>query len=238
MLKKENRKVCEDDEACSLARRDPKSRAFKPREAFNSYSHFIGAALSIAALFSLLAHIPRGSQPATYVSLAVFSLSMLLLYTTSGIYHLVSPSSPALQALRRLDHIMIYVLIAGTYTPLCMIFLHGAWRWGLLIAIWSFVLLGLVFKLAWITAPRWLSTLIYILMGWMVSLAFFPLLQSLSLAGMAWLLAGGLCYSIGAVFYAVQRPRFTWPGFGFHEIFHLFVLAGSISHWWMFFAFV
>lgn len=208
----------------------------KPRDAFCSYSHFVGAALSVAALIMLLKHLPAGSGPAAIISLVVFAVSMFLLYMTSGLYHLVVASQKVIEVLRRLDHIMIYVLIAGTGTPLCMLFLSGWWRWGMFAAIWSLAVLGLIFKLVWISAPRWLSTLSYILMGWSVVVAFFPLSRTLALAGMVWLLLGGLFYTVGAVIYATRFPRLKIPGFGFHEIFHLFVLAGSGSHFWLFFS--
>lgn len=208
----------------------------EPREAFNSYSHFAGAILSILALIALLLHLPEGSKPGAYISLAVFAVSMFLLYTTSGFYHLIVSSQKVIEALRRLDHIMIYILIAGTCTPVCVIFLSGGWRWGMLVAIWSLAAAGLVFKLLWISAPRWLSTLSYVLMGWVVAVAILPLSRSLAVSGLVWLVAGGLFYSVGALIYATRFPRLNLKGFGFHEIFHLFVLAGSSSHFWLFFS--
>lgn len=207
-----------------------------PRDAFSSYSHLAGAILSVMALIALLVHLPAGSKPGTYISLAVFAVSMFLLYTTSGFYHLVVSSQKVIGILRRLDHIMIYMLIAGTSTPVCVIFLSGGWRWGMLATIWSLAIAGLVFKLVWASAPRWLSTLSYVLMGWVVAAAFLPLSRSLAVSGLIWLVAGGLFYSIGALLYATRFPRLNIRGFGFHEIFHLFVLAGSGSHFWMFFS--
>jgi hemolysin III len=208
----------------------------RPREAFSSYSHFAGAILSILALIALLLRLPEGSKPGAYISLAVFAVSMFLLYTTSGFYHLIVSSQKVIEALRRLDHIMIYMLIAGTCTPVCVIFLSGGWRWGMLAAIWSLAAAGLVFKLLWISAPRWLSTLSYVLMGWVVAVAILPLSRSLAVSGLVWLVAGGLFYSVGALIYATRFPRLNLKGFGFHEIFHLFVLAGSSSHFWLFFS--
>lgn len=210
---------------------------FKPREAFNAYSHLMGAVLSIPALVLLLRQVPVGSRTGTYVSLGVFGVSMFMLYLTSGIYHLVNASARALRILRKLDHIMIYILIAGTYTPLCMLFLTGAWRWGLFISIWSLALIGLVFKLVWFSAPRWLSTLTYVLMGWLVVIALWPLSRSMPAPGWGWLAAGGVAYSLGALIYATKRPRIHKLSIiGFHEIFHIFVLAGSFSHFWLFFS--
>ncbi len=212
-------------------------RSFRhPREAFSSYSHFAGALLSIIALIALLLQLPQGSGPGAYISLAVFAASMFLLYTTSGFYHLVVSSQRVIEVLRRLDHIMIYMLIAGTCTPVCVIFLSGGWRWGMLTVIWSLAAAGLVFKLLWLSAPRWLSTLSYVLMGWVVAVAILPLSRSLAASGLVWLIMGGLLYSIGALLYATRFPRLRFRGFGFHEIFHLFVLAGSGSHFWMFFS--
>ncbi|HWP96745.1 MAG TPA: hemolysin III family protein [Syntrophomonadaceae bacterium] len=206
---------------------------FHPREAVNAFTHLLGALLSAVGLYLLIKHIPAGSSVRYYVSLYIFGISLILLYCTSGFYHLLNASKRALAFLRRMDHMMIYVLIAGTYTPVCLLVLNGAWRWAMLISVWSLALLGIIFKLAWFKAPRWLSTASYVLMGWTAAIAFYPLSKALSVAGMICLVLGGVFYSTGAVIYATKRPRINLRWLGFHEIFHLFVLAGSLTHFWM-----
>src|SRR5690606_10702944 len=129
--------------------------------------------------------------------------------------------------LRKLDHMAIYVLIAGTYTPICLLPLRGPWGWSLLGIIWGMAVAGIFLKAFWMNAPRWLSTLIYVIMGWMVVIAFFPLVRAVPPSGIAWLLAGGLLYSLGSLIYGTKWPRFRSRFFGFHELFHLFVLGGS-----------
>lgn len=208
-------------------------KSWPGREPLNAYSHFLGAILAIPGLIILLKRVPLGSGARYYAALSIFGASLILLYCTSGVYHLVSGSKRIIAYLRRLDHIMIYILIAGTYTPVCLLILEGAWRWGLLIAVWSLALAGILFKLVWFTAPRWLSTASYVLMGWVAAAAFYPLSMAMSLAGIIRLVLGGVFYSVGAVIYATKRPRLNLQMVGFHEIFHLFVLAGSITHYIM-----
>ncbi|RYD04444.1 hypothetical protein N752_13805 [Desulforamulus aquiferis] len=128
---------------------------------------------------------------------------------------------------------MIFVLIAGTYTPVCLIPLRGAWGWSLLVGIWVLAVAGIVLKAVWMQAPRWFSTMLYLVMGWLAVIAFWPLMNALSLAGIGWLVLGGVFYSIGAVFYGAKWPNIIPGWFGFHEIFHLFVMAGSFSHFWL-----
>lgn len=206
---------------------------FKAREPVNAYSHFLGAILSAVGLFYLLKHTPFGAGPRYYVGLSIFGASLLLLYFTSGLYHKVNGSQKLISFMRRLDHIMIYILIAGTYTPICLLVLEGSWRWSMLICIWSLALLGIVFKLVWFSAPRWLSTASYVLVGWTAAVSFYPLSRALSLAGMISMVLGGIFYSAGALIYALKRPRLNLRFISFHEIFHGFVLAGSFTHYLM-----
>lgn len=128
---------------------------------------------------------------------------------------------------------MIFVLIAGTYTPVCLVVLRGPWGWSLLGTVWGLAVAGIVMKLFWMTAPRWLSTLLYILMGWLVVVAFVPLVEALPMQGILWLSAGGFFYTLGAVIYAIKRPNLVAGVFGFHELWHLFVMAGSFCHFWV-----
>ncbi len=207
------------------------------REPFSGISHLAGLFLSIFGLVLLvLAGVARGSAW-HIVSLSIFGASLIMLYGASALYHLLPLAERGVKILRRIDHMMIYILIAGSYTPFCLVALRGAWGWSLLVPIWVAAITGVVISAFRLSAPRWLSTIIYVVMGWMVVIAAKPLLHVLPAGGFTWLLVGGLFYSVGAVFYATKWPRLK-PGFGFHEIWHLFVMAGSISHFWTIFRYV
>lgn len=200
------------------------------RDPVSGLTHFGGMVLScIGLVILLLASATRGQ----IIAGSVYGSSMILLYLASTLYHLLPVSELAVQRLRTFDHLMIYVLIAGTYTPICMLALPGAWGISLLITIWSLAVLGMVTQGVWFKAPRWLSTSIYILMGWLVAVAIIPLYKTLPLGALWWLIGGGLFYTVGAIIYALKKPNLTNPWFGFHEAFHLFVLAGSLCHFWM-----
>ena len=201
------------------------------REPMNSMSHLIGAVLSLAGLiFLLLRSIQAGSAVHVLAAL-VFGLSLILLYTASMIYHWVNSSTETIRILRKIDHCMIYVLIAGTYTPVCLITLQGKLGYGLLIAIWSLAVLGIILKLVWFDAPRWLYTGFYLLLGWLAVFFIYPISQALPGVGVSLLVLGGLLYTAGSIFYALKPQRLRLWKLGFHEIFHLFILAGSITHY-------
>jgi hemolysin III len=204
----------------------------KLREPISGLTHFVGLLLSIAALVLLVTYAAIKGTPWHIVAFAIFGTSLILLYGASSLYHLLPLSQHGIKILRRLDHIMIFVLIAGTYTPVCLVPLRGAWGWSLFGVIWGIAIAGIFLSLFWINAPRWLSTLIYVIMGWLVIVAFYPLIQSIPFGGVVWFVMGGMFYSIGAIIYALKRPN-PYPGiFGFHEIWHLFVMAGSFCHFW------
>lgn len=166
------------------------------------------------------------------VSFLIYGLSMVGLYTASTIYHSCNTSVKGRIALKKYDHASIYFLISGTYTPMCLVVLreYGAWGWGLFGVICGLALAGLAMTLVWITAPRWLTSGIYIAMGWLAVVAIIPLLNCLPAAGFFWVLGGGILYTIGGVLYAVKWPGRNNPRFGCHEIFHLFILLGSLFH--------
>ena len=187
-------------------------------------------ATALVALLGALVLVARPAAPADRLALSIYGLSLVLLFSASATYHLVKTSPGRELWLRKLDHVAIYLLIAGTYTPVCVIVLTGAWRWGLLGGIWLLALIGIVVKLFYITAPRWLTVALYLLMGWLGVVGFQPLLAALPLAAFAWLLAGGLLYSVGAIVYAMRRPNFVPGVFGFHELWHLFVSAAGAAH--------
>ncbi len=209
------------------------TRFIRPDEWVNGLTHLLGVFLAVPGLYMLILQAPAGKNLAFYMSLYIFGISLFLLYMASTTYHLLNISERCTINLRRIDHIMIYILIAGSYTPICIIALPGWWGWGLLIAVWSLTVGGVCLKIWWLHAPRWLSTLLYILMGWMVMVALYPLYLQVSFAGIFWLALGGLSYTVGAIFYALKKPAIKIKYLGFHEIFHVFVLLGSFCHYWM-----
>ena len=200
------------------------------RDPISGLTHLAGALLGISGLIYLLIKSSNSGTARHIISSAIFGSSVILLYTSSAFYHLLNVSDEARIIFRKLDHSMIFVLIAGSYTPFCLIALHGYVGWILFGVIWGLVIVGLFVKLYWLHAPRWISTGIYLLMGWIAVIVFSPLSQALTPSGFFWLITGGLFYSVGAVIYALKRPN-PFPNiFGFHEIWHLFVLAGTASH--------
>ena len=210
----------------------------KLREPMNGLTHFIGIILSIVGMILLINLSLQPYKPLHLFSFSVFGISMILLYTTSTLYHWLKLSEAGVKKLRKADHIMIFIYIAATYTPVCIVALRGSFGWGMFAAIWLVALGGILIKIFWMTAPRWLSTAIYLLMGWLAVVIIYPLINFLQLEALLWLLTGGLFYTIGAVIYALKKPD-PYPGlFGFHEIFHLFVLSGSLSHFWLMYNYI
>lgn len=203
------------------------------REPVNGLTHAAGALLSIAGLSVLMAAAVTAGKTTHVVAFSVYGASLILLYTASALYHLLRVSQQAIAVLRRIDHMMIYILIAGTYTPVCLIVLPGMWGIGMLVFIWTLAAAGVLFTLFWMNAPRWLYTSLYVGMGWSAAIAIVPLMQSLPLEGLLWLLAGGVFYTGGAVMYAMKKPNIIPGWLGFHEIWHLFVIAGSFCHFMM-----
>ncbi len=204
---------------------------FPPREPFNAYSHYLGAL--IAAIWLVLLMLKASESPTGHkVSFLVYGISVILMFLSSGIYHTLNVQNKTEELFRMFDHILIYVVIAGSYTPFCAILLEGGWQWGMLLGIWLFALGGVLKKIFWLNAPRWFSTLIYLLMGW-VSVIVLPIIWNvLPHAFVYWIALGGLFYTVGAVIYGIQKPN-PIPGyFGSHEIWHLFVMGGAFSHYW------
>lgn len=216
----------------------------KLKDPVSGLTHLVGAVFSIAALVLLViwAALYSNEKPWDIVSFAIFGSSLILLYTFSTLYHLCNVSERASTVLRKFDHIMIFILIAGTYTPICLGPIRGGWGWTIFGIVWGIAIVGTVISAIWIKAPRWLTTGLYLGMGWAVVIATYPLIQTFinagMLGGLGWLLAGGLFYTIGAVIYGIKKPNLNIPGVGFHEIFHIFVMLGSFCHFWFIFKFV
>jgi hemolysin III len=197
------------------------------REPVNGASHLVGLLLASAGTILLLR---MAKSPAELVAFGVYGATLILLYSASTLYHSLTLRERPRRALRTLDHIAIYFLIAGTYTPVALITLKGRLGWTLLTAVWLIALAGIPFKLFYLHAPVWLSTGTYLAMGYLALVAAVPIAHAVSLGGLAWLIVGGIAYTIGAVIYARRRPD-PFPGrFGHHEIWHLLVLAGSGCH--------
>ncbi|MFZ5855452.1 MAG: PAQR family membrane homeostasis protein TrhA [Chloroflexota bacterium] len=200
----------------------------KLREPVNSLTHWAGAILALAGLIVLL--IVGWSTPAKIISLLIYGLSLIAMFSASATYHMVQAKEKVLLILRKLDHSAIYLLIAGTYTPFCVNAFDGFWKWGMLSIIWTLAVVGIIIKVFYIKAPRWLNAGIYVVMGWLCVGAAGQMLAVLPAWVFAWLLAGGIIYTLGAVVYITKFFNF-WPGvFGFHEVWHIFVLLAALAH--------
>jgi len=206
------------------------NKKFKIKEPVNALTHFLGFLMSIPILILLITKAYKEASFVAIIAFLIFGISLLLLYGASTIYHTLNISEKGTALLRRIDHIMIFVLIAGTYTPVCLIPLRGKWGWTLLICVWGFAIAGILLKVFCTNVPRWFSTLLYVVMGWLVLVAFFPLEQAIPISGIMLLASGGIVYTIGAVIYAVKWSKLKLKYFGFHEIFHIFVMGGSALH--------
>jgi len=200
----------------------------KLREPVNSLTHWVGAALALIGLIALL--IVGWSTPAKIISLTVYGLSLIFLFSASATYHMVRVKDKALEIFRKVDHAAIYVLIAGTYTPFCVNAFEGFWKWGMLSIVWSLAIIGIIVKIFYIRAPRWLNAGIYVVMGWLSVAAAGQMLSALPTWVFAWLLAGGIIYTLGAIVYATKIFNFKPGVFGFHEVWHIFVLLAAAAH--------
>ncbi len=202
------------------------------REPGSAITHFIAMMLAIFAAVPLLikAGLSAGSQ--NFAAMAIFISSMILLYGASATYHSVNLSGKALKLFKKIDHMMIFVLIAGSYTPVCLIVLGGRLGYQLLALVWGIALVGMTVKAFWVTCPKWFSSIIYIAMGWVCLLVFGQLWSTLPTAAFLWLLVGGIIYTAGGIIYALKLPLFNakHKDFGSHEVFHLFVMGGSLCH--------
>ena len=200
------------------------------REPMNALTHLM-ALIFICPITIFLMYLGYKQGGSYYlISFFIFSISISLLYLASTIYHMLPVREDTVKLLKKIDHMMIFVLIAGTYTPVCLIKLNNKFGYSILSLVWIIAIFGIILKIFWINAPRWFSTSIYIIMGWLSVFAFFPLINAIELNGILLLLLGGIIYTIGAIIYATKYPKISIKFFGFHEIFHLFVIGGSICH--------
>lgn len=202
------------------------------REPGSALTHFIAMIMAVFAATPLLVKAALSDTGNALFAMSIFMCSMILLYGASATYHSLNISGRALRIFRKLDHMMIFVLIAGSYTPVCLIVLGGQLGFTLLAVVWGIAIFGMILKACWITCPKWFSSIIYIAMGWVCLFVFGTLWNVLPHAAFLWLLAGGVIYTAGGIIYALKLPVFNGRHefFGSHEIFHLFVMGGSICH--------
>ncbi|MDR7238236.1 PAQR family membrane homeostasis protein TrhA [Neobacillus drentensis] len=209
------------------------------REPINGLTHLAGAILAFVGLLAMVIKAAATTNsPTAITAVIIFGVSMILLYSASATYHMVIAQDQVIAFLRRLDHSMIFILIAGTYTPFCFISLNGKIGAILFSIISGIAISGVVFKMVWFNCPRWISTALYLAMGWMIVFVFSPLTGSLNPIGLFLLILGGIFYTIGGVIYGA-KPKFLKSKYmGFHEIFHIFILLGSLAHFLTVFLYV
>jgi hemolysin III len=209
------------------------------REPINGLTHLAGAVLSFVALIAMVIKSSMTTtSPLTIAAVIVFGVSMILLYAASATYHMVIAKDKVIAFLRRLDHSMIFILIAGTYTPYCLISLNGVTGWVLFSLVTAVAVFGVTFKLVWFHCPRWLSTGLYIAMGWMIIFFAAPLAENLHSVGLFLLILGGIFYTIGGVIYGVKPKVLEMKYWGYHEIFHIFIMLGTLAHFLSVFLYV
>jgi len=224
------------DDVPSLPRRQRRQEAgrnpYDGLRLWSALTHGAGAVLALVGTVLLLVRTAMtDADPWKLVSFVIYGISMICLYTASTLYHSVNTSAAGRVALRKYDHASIYFLIAGTYTPICMTALRGGWGWSLFGVIWGLAFAGLVMSLVWINCPRSLTSGIYIAMGWLAIIAIWPLWNAVGGCGLFWLLLGGVLYTIGGLLYALKWPGRNNPRFGCHEVFHVFIVLGSVAHY-------
>lgn len=206
----------------------------------SAITHFIGMLMAVFAAVPLIIKAAHEPSRIYLISIIIYAVSLILLYAASTTYHTFDKSEKVNTILKKIDHMMISVLIAGSYTPICLLVLDWSIGIPMLIIVWSFALVGILIKAFWVYCPKWVSSVLYIGMGWTCVLGFTQLLNSMSPAAFGWLLAGGLIYTVGGIIYALKLPIFNrkHKNFGSHEIFHLFVMGGSACHFVVMYAFV
>ncbi len=210
------------------------------REPGSAITHFIGAVVSTIAAIPLIIKAVHTLDPIYIISVSIYALSLILLYTASTMYHSFRLKADGIRRLKKFDHMMISVLIAGSYTPICLLVLHNKLGITLLSIVWGIAILGILIKAFWVHCPKWFSSVLYIGMGWTCIFAITQLIENMSTTAFLWLLIGGILYTMGGVLYAIKLPIFKnmHKHFGNHEVFHLFVMGGSFCHFVLIYSFV
>jgi len=198
------------------------------REPVNSLTHWVGAVLALIGLIALL--LVGWGAPAKVISLVIYGASLIFLFSASATYHTVNRKDKVLEIFRKVDHAAIFLLIAGTYTPFCVIAFSGFWQWGMLSILWSLALIGIIVKIFYIRSPRWLNAGIYVIMGWLGIAAAGQIFNALPVWVITWLVVGGVIYTLGAIVYSTKIFNFVPGVFGFHEIWHIFVILAAMAH--------
>lgn len=199
------------------------------REPVNGLTHLAAALFAAIGWIVLLILNKDGFVKSLY--LTIYGASLVFMFTSSAVYHLINASPEAVKRLRKLDHSAIFVLIAGSYTPICIHFFSGFWQWGLITLAWLIAVTGVTIKLVTMNAPRWISTAIYLAMGWMSVFAIGEIISAMPTGALIWFFLGGFFYTFGAIIYALKKPNFFPGKFGFHEVWHIFVILGAFSHY-------
>ena len=209
------------------------------REPVNGLTHLIGAILSLIGFIAMIIKvISTNGSPIEYLAICLFGFGMILLYSASATYHSVISSDKVIMKLKKLDHSMIFMLILGSYAPFCLVDLHNSIGYALFAAVAIASVIGIIFKLLWVTCPRWLSSVIYITVGWFAAFAIYPLSQVLAKPSLILLVLGGVLYSIGGIIYALKKDSIKIGVFGSHEIFHIFIMLGTLCHFISIFVYV
>ena len=198
------------------------------RDPVNGLTHLIAAVVAVGGLIALL--VIGRSTTGKEMSLLIYGCTLVLLFSASATYHLVEAGPRVTALLRKVDHAAIFLLIAGSYTPFCYNVFSGFWKWGLLAIVWSLALLGVTLKIFIINTPRWLNTALYLLLGWMIVFGIREMLAALPVGALIWLAVGGILYTLGAVVYLAKILNFVPGKFGFHEVWHIFVILGALAH--------
>ncbi|MBQ5695045.1 MAG: hemolysin III family protein [Clostridium sp.] len=203
----------------------------KLREPINSITHFVGAGLSFIALIAMLVKVAISAPSViSILSVTIFGISLTLLYATSGTYHGIISTEKVIKFFQKLDHSMIFVLIAGSYAPFCLISIGDKFGFTMFLIMITLAIVGIIFKLCWFNCPCWVDSVMYIGMGWIALFMIKPLAAILPGISLFWLVLGGILYTIGGIIYATKSKKLTIGNWGFHEIFHIFILLGSLSH--------
>ncbi len=208
----------------------------KLREPISAITHLAAAGISLLGLIALIYFGWGDFQK--IITFIIYGISLILMFSASGTYHMLIAKDSIILNLRKLDHSAIYLLIAGTYTPICMHFFNGFWQYGMLILIWSLAIIGIIIKLFVINAPRWITAGVYLLMGWLAIMGIQEILRTMPTAAILWMVIGGLFYTIGAIIYITKYFDFFPGKFGFHEVWHIFVILGAFSHFYLILRFI